>query len=75
VNKGVYTKGKGSLITFRMSRRRREMYSGHARLSAAPYPHYCTDPDVTWSNGRGAPLVCSIEPICNRCTGCVATVT
>jgi len=48
-------------ITFRMSRRRREMYCGHARLcvclSAAACPHYCTDPDVTWGNSRGCPLV------------------
>jgi len=48
------------MITFRASRRRREMYCGHARLcvflsvclsvclSAAACPHYCTDPDVTW---------------------------
>jgi len=40
------------IFTFRVSRRRREMYSGHARLyvslSAAAYPHYYTDPDVTW---------------------------
>ena len=21
------------------------------------FPHYCTDPDVTWGNGRGCPLV------------------
>jgi len=26
-------------------------------LSAATCPHYCTDPDVTWGNGRGCPLV------------------
>jgi len=40
------------LVTFRVSRRRREMYSGHASLcvclSAAACPHHCTDPDVTW---------------------------
>jgi len=24
------------------------------RLTA--FPHYCTDPDVTWRNGRGCPL-------------------
>jgi len=23
-------------------------------LSLATFPHYCTDPDVTWVNGRGA---------------------
>ena len=49
------------LITFRVSRRRREMYSSHARLSAclsaAACSHYCTDPDVTWGSGRGCPLV------------------
>jgi len=42
---GVY------FITFRVSRIRREMFCGHARLcvclSAAACPHYCTDPDVT----------------------------
>ena len=26
-------------------------------LSVAACPHYCTDPDVTWGNGRGCPLV------------------
>ena len=24
-------------------------------LSLAAFPHYCTDPDVTWRNGRGSP--------------------
>ena len=37
------------------------MYCGHARLcvclSAATCPQYCMDPDVTWSSGRGCPLV------------------
>jgi len=43
------------VITFRVSRRQREMYCGHAVhvrlcvcLSAVACPHYCTDPDVTW---------------------------
>ena len=52
------------LITFCVSRRRREMYCGHARLcvcvSVCPRPHaytLCTDPDVTWGSGRGCPLV------------------
>jgi len=46
-----------------VSRRRREMCIGHARLcvclSLAACPQYCTDPDVTWGNGRvkGCPLV------------------
>jgi len=26
-------------------------------LSLAAFPHYCTDPDVTWGNGRGCPVV------------------
>jgi len=55
------------IITFCVSRRRRKMYCGHARLcvcvcvsvclcvclSAAVRTHYCTDPDVTWRHGRG----------------------
>jgi len=49
------------LVTFRVSRRRREMYWGHARLcvcvSAAACLYYCTDPDVTWRSRRGCPLV------------------
>ena len=49
------------LFTFRVSRRPREMYCGHARLcvclSAAACLHHCTDPDVTWGSGRGCPLV------------------
>ena len=61
------------IIEFRVSRRQQEMYNGHPRLcvcdsvclwlcvsvclSAAACPHYCTDPDVTWTNGRGCPLV------------------
>ena len=50
-------------FTFFVSRRRRKMYCGHARLcvcvclSAVVSPHYCTDPDVTWGSGRGYPLV------------------
>jgi len=26
-------------------------------LSLATFPHYCTDPDVSWGNGRWSPLV------------------
>jgi len=56
-----------SLVTFRMSHRRREVYCDHARLcvclSAAACLHYCTDPDVTWRSGRGCPLVvhCTVD--------------
>jgi len=39
-------------ITFRVSRRQREVHTGHVRLcvclSLAAFPHYCTDLDVTW---------------------------
>ena len=53
------------LVTFRLSHRRCEMYSGHMPLSvclcvclsAAACLHYCTDLDVTWGIGRGCPLV------------------
>jgi len=51
------------VITFHVSRRRREMYCGHPPLcmsvclSAVVRPHYCTDPGVTWRSGRGCPLI------------------
>ena len=45
------------VVTFRVKRRQGEMYIGHGRLSVAAFPHYCTDPDVTWWNGRGYCLV------------------
>jgi len=50
-------------ITFRMSRRPREMYCGHARLCVclcvAACPHYCRDPDVTWGV-IGLPPSCAL---------------
>ena len=57
------------LTTFRVRRRRREVYSDHGRLSVyqciclsvclslAAFPRYCTAPDVTWGNGTGCPVV------------------
>jgi len=49
------------LVTFRVRHSRGEMYIGYGRLcvclSRAAFPHYCTDPDVTWENGRGCSLV------------------
>jgi len=55
------------IITFRVSRRRREMYCDHPRrwvclfvcvcLSAVARPHYWTDPDVTCVSGRDCSLV------------------
>jgi len=55
-----------SIITFCVSRRRRKMYCGHARLSVCvsvclsvsvrgACPHYYTDPDVTWGVVGDAP--------------------
>ena len=50
-----------AFVTFCVSRRRRKMYYGHARLcvylSAAACLHYCTDLDVTWRSGGECPLV------------------
>jgi len=50
-------------ITFRMSRRPREIYCGHARLCVclcvAACPHYCRDPDVTWGV-IGLPPSCAL---------------
>ena len=56
------------IITFRVSRRRLEMYCGHARLcvcvcvclSAAACLHHCTDPDVTWGVVGDAPYLCTM---------------
>jgi len=49
------------VVTFRGSRRRSAMYSGHGHmcvcLSLTAYPHCCTDSDVAWEDGRGCPLV------------------
>jgi len=38
------------------------MHIGHVRLCVCPsphsqFPHYCTDPDVTWKNGRESLVV------------------
>jgi len=47
----IVTHYASRIFTFCVSRRRRKMYCGHARLcvclSAAVRPHYCMDPDVT----------------------------
>ena len=65
----VSLRSTSRVVAFCVSRRRREMYCGHALLcvclsvcvsvclSAAVHPHYCTDQDVTWGRGRGCPLV------------------
>jgi len=62
------------LITFRVSRRRREMYSGHAPLSV------CLSvrgrmPTLTWAVVGDVLQLCTVGRICNRCTGCVVMAT
>ena len=51
-----------TIVTFCVRCSRAEMYIGHGRLcvclSLDAFPHYCTDPDVSWGNGMiGCPLV------------------
>ena len=54
-----------TVITFRVRRSRRALYIGHGRLcvcvsvclSRAAFPRYWTDPDVSWVNGTGCPVV------------------
>jgi len=49
-----------SLVTLHMRHSRGKMYIGHGNLcvclcvclSLTTFSHYCTDPDVTWGNGR-----------------------
>ena len=49
------------LVTFRVSHSRGEMYISHGRLcvclSLVAFRPYCTDPDVSWGNSSGCPLV------------------
>ena len=51
----------GNYYASREAYSRGEMYTGHGRLcvclSLAAFTHYCTDPDVSWRNGRGFRLV------------------
>jgi len=69
----------GVVVTFRVRRSRGEMYIGHHRLcvcvSIAAFLHYCTDPDVSWENGRGIPPVVHYWAVCNRWTSFVAMTT
>jgi len=56
------------LLLLRMRHSQGKMYIGHSNLcvclcvclSLTTFPHYCTDPDVTWGNGRGALQLCTI---------------
>jgi len=64
-----YVTNGWSACSFRVSRRRREMYCGHPRLcvsvsvcpvcvsDGAAYLHYCTHQDVTCESDKGCPLV------------------
>jgi len=69
------------VITFHASRRRREMYIGHVRLcvchclSLVTFPHYCMDPDVTWANCRGCPLVVHYWADLQLCSSFIAMTT
>ena len=74
------------IITFRVSRRPREMYCGHARLCVCVCVSVCVSvrgrmptllhgPGCKLGSGRGCLLMCTIGRICNRCTGCVAMAT
>ena len=53
---GYLRKSHAGYNYIRARRSRGQMYVGHARLSVcvivclslAAFPHYCTDPDVTW---------------------------
>ena len=38
-------------------------------------PHYCTNPHVSWGNGRRCPVVVTIGQICIRCTGFIGVTT
>ena len=67
--KRLGSKGRyGSVITFRVRRSRGEMYIGYGRLCVcvsvsvphlAAFPHYWTDPDVTWRM-LGVPSSCEV---------------
>jgi len=54
------------------------MYIDHDRLcvclSIAAFPYYCTDPDVTLGNGRGAPSCALLGGGLQYCTGFVAVL-
>jgi len=49
------------LVTFHVRHSRSKMCISHSGLcvwlSLAAFPYYCTDPDVTWGNGTGCPLI------------------
>jgi len=75
-------------VTFRVSRRRREMYCGHARLCVCLSVCVCVSvrgrmstlshgPGCNLGSGRGMECswLCTIGRICNRYTGCVAMAT
>ena len=44
-------------------------------LFLAIFAHYCTDPDVSWRNDRGALQLWNVGRICKRCMSLVAMKT
>jgi len=65
----IFSRNVYKLFTFRVRRSRCEMYIGCGRLclcvclSVCCSPHYCTDPDVSWGNDRGALWLCTVGRI------------
>jgi len=60
-------------ITFRVSRRRRAMYSGHARLCVCMFVRRRIPALLHWPGCKSeewerVPCLCTIGQICNRCT-------
>jgi len=64
--KSPFTKAGFQFVTFCMRRSRGDTYTGQGRLcvcvmcvclSLAAFPHYYTDPDVTWGMVRNVTLV------------------
>jgi len=54
-------------VTFRLRHGQGKMYNWPwlsvclcVCLSLATFPHYCTDPDVTWGNGGGMLSSCAL---------------
>jgi len=73
-----------TVVTFRVSRRPREMHCGHARLCVClcvclsvrgRMPTLLHRPGCNLGEWSDAPRLCTIGRICNRCTGCVAMAT
>ena len=67
-----------TIVTFRVSRTRREMYIGRPRLCLSLRGHMPTllyGPGCKLGSGSGRALVVHCWRICDRCSGCVAMAT